>query len=152
MLGLIEMVFAGNTITLDASASSDPEAGTLTYEWDLDNDGQYDDASGVTTTISFNQVGDHIIGLQVTDDGGLSDTDTVTVTVLPWTLKGFYQPVDMNGVYNVTKNGTTVPFKFEIFAGAAELTDVTLIKSITYVQTSCHANAATDQIEVTSAK
>jgi hypothetical protein len=142
--------YAGNTITLDASASSDPEAGTLTYEWDLDNDGQYDDASGVITTTSFNQVGAHVIGLEVTDEGGLSDTDIVTVTVLPWTLKGFYQPVDMNGVYNVTKNGATVPFKFEIFAGTTELTNVALIKSISYVQTACNAFAATDQIEVTS--
>jgi hypothetical protein len=141
------IVFAGETITLDASASSDPESGALTYEWDLDNDAQYDDANGVTITTSFIQPGDHAISLQVTDDGGLSDTDTVTITVLPWTLAGFNQPVDMNGIYNIVKGGSTVPFKFEISAGSIELTSPGSMKSFAYVQISCDENALTDQIE-----
>ena len=148
--GVDHIAFAGDTITLDASASSDPEAGPLTYEWDLDNDGEYDDATGLTTVTSFNQVGVHTIGLRVTDNGGLSDADTTTITVLPWTLKGFYQPVDMNGVYNLVKGGSTVPLKFEIFAGSTELTDIASIKSLTYAQTSCDASITTDEIETTA--
>ncbi len=140
-------VFAGDIITLDASTSSDPDGDVLTYEWDLDNDGQYDEASGVIITTSFNQVGDHIIGLRVTDSGGSSDTDTAIITILPWTLKGFYQPVDMNGTYNIVKSGSTIPLKFEIFADSTELIDITYIKSLTYVQTSCDVNATTDEIE-----
>ena len=145
--GSDQTTFAGNIVTLNASASSDPDGDALTYAWDLDNDGQYNDAAGVTTTTSFNQAGDHIIGLQVTDSGGLNNTDTVTVTVLPWTLRGFYQPVDMNGVYNVVKGGSTVPLKFEIFAGTTELTSISDIKSLTYAQTSCDASATTDEVE-----
>lgn len=141
------VAFAGDTITLDASASSDPEAGALTYEWDLNNDSLYDDASGITATISFIQTGEYIIGLRVTDPGGLSATDTTKVTILAWKLKGFYQPVDMNGIYNIVKGGSTVPLKFEIFAGFTELTDVANIKSLTYAQTYCDTTAITDEIE-----
>jgi hypothetical protein len=65
----------------------------------------------------------------------------------PLTLKGLYQPVDMNDVYNNIKGGRTVPLKFEIFAGSTELTDIIYIKSLTYAQTSCDANAITDEIE-----
>jgi PKD repeat protein len=134
-------------VSLNAASSSDPDGDALIYEWDLDNDGQYDDASGVTITTSFNQIGDQTIGLSVTDDGGLSDTDTATVTVLPWTLKGFYQPVDMNGVYNIVKGGSTVPLKFEIFAGPTELTDTAYVKSLKYAETSCDENGISDEIE-----
>jgi ABC-type branched-subunit amino acid transport system substrate-binding protein len=140
----------GAQLILDGSGSTDPDNNIASYEWDLDNDGQYDDATGVTVITSFHQIGDHIIGLRVTDDGGLGGTDTATVTVSPWMLKGFYQPVDMNGVYNIVKNGSTVPFKFEIFAGPTELTDIGYIKSFTSAQTSCNATATTDDIETTS--
>lgn len=70
----------------------------------------------------------------------------------PWilTLKGLYQPVDMNGVYNVVKGGSTVPLKFEIFDGSTELTDIAYIKSLTYAQTSCDTNATTDEVETTA--
>lgn len=141
------VAFAGDIITLDASASSDPEAGVLTYEWDLDNDGIYDDASGVIATISFNQTGDHLIGLRVTDAGGLSATDTTKVTVLSLTLTGFYQPVDMNGVINVVKGGSTVPFKFEIFAGTTELTNIAYVTNVTPIPVACASNASVDTIE-----
>ena len=73
------------------------------------------------------------------------------LTVQAWNLLGFYQPVDMPTptklVYNTVKNGSTVPLKFEIFAGATELTEVSAVKSLTYAQTSCDANALTDEIE-----
>ncbi|MGE5374821.1 MAG: PxKF domain-containing protein, partial [Bacteroidota bacterium] len=103
-----------------------------------------------TITGYVSTLGTHALIATAKDKAGNQAADARNYTILPWTPKGFYQPVDMNGVYNVTKNGTTVPFKFEIFAGTTELTDVELIKSITYVQTACNANAPTDQSEVTS--
>jgi hypothetical protein len=67
-----------------------------------------------------------------------------------YTLKGFYQPVDMDGVYNIVKNGSTVPLKFEIFNGSTELTDTAEIASFTFTQIACDTNAITDYIETTA--
>lgn len=296
----------GGTVILDASASTDPDNNISYYEWDLDNDGEYDDATGITAPASFTQIGEHIIGLRVTDEGGISDADTATVmvtdptpptitstitgvmgnngwytsdvtvswdvndpesgitssvgcdtailvtdttgetltcsatngaaltnsasviipidkaaptitwnslinsgdsfffgsvptaptctasdslsgldgscvvsgytamvgshtltatakdnagnqatetlgyTVEGWILQGFYQPVDMNGVFNIAKNGSTVPFKFKVFAGSTELTNTAYIKSFTYASASCTTSVFTDEIETTT--
>ncbi len=64
-----------------------------------------------------------------------------------WTLKGFYQPVDMSGVLNTVKGGSTVPLKFEMFAGATKLTDVAQVKSFTATKVGCLTGAVEDQIE-----
>jgi PKD repeat protein len=71
----------GSSIDFDASGSSDPGNDALTYAWDLDNDGEYDDAVGVTASYTWMVDGPHVIGLIVTDNGGLTDTDTAQVTV-----------------------------------------------------------------------
>ena len=95
-------------------------------------------------------VGSHTLTATAKDNAGNQATDVRNYTVMAWTLKGFYQPVDMNGVYNIVKGGSTVPLKFEIFAGPTELTDVAYIKSLTYAQTSCDTSAITDEIETTA--
>ena len=48
-------------------------------------------------------------------------------TVLAWTANGFYSPVDMGGVWNTVKGGSTVPLKFELFAGPTELTSTSAV-------------------------
>jgi PKD repeat protein len=72
----------GIPVMLDASGSSDPDDNIVSHKWDLDNDGHYDDATGLTTQHTFGDDGIYTVGLQVTDDGGLVDTDEVTVEVL----------------------------------------------------------------------
>jgi PKD repeat protein len=71
----------GSTVTLTGSAT-DPEDGPLTYEWDLDNDGSYDDATGVSVSHSWDDNGVYTIGLEVTDAYGLTGTDQAIITVL----------------------------------------------------------------------
>ena len=72
----------GDTITLDASGSIDTDGTITLYEWDLDNDGLYDDATGVTADFSTPTAGTYTVGLRVTDDDGAIDTDVATVTVI----------------------------------------------------------------------
>jgi hypothetical protein len=100
-------------------------------------------------------VGSHTITATAVDRAGNQSTRTLTFTVLAWTLRGFYQPVDMPTaatplLYNTVKNGSTVPLKFEIFAGSDELTDTARVLSLTHARTDCLANAITDEITTTA--
>ena len=62
----------------------------------------------------------------------------VTVLLEKWTIKGFYPPVDMNGVVNTVKSGTPIALKFEVFAGSTELTDPsTVVASLTSTKVDC---------------
>ncbi len=67
----------GNNLSLTASGST----GSITlYEWDLDNDGQFDDAVGLGANFVATDNGVQIVGLRVTGPGGTS-TDTATISV-----------------------------------------------------------------------
>ena len=71
----------GEPIALDASGTADPESRIVRYEWDLDGDGAFDDATGTTATAVFPDQGVYTVVLRVTDAAGRSDTDTAEVTV-----------------------------------------------------------------------
>jgi hypothetical protein len=64
-----------------------------------------------------------------------------------YTITGFYQPVDMNGVINTVKGGATVPLKFEIFDGTTEVTSTSAV-SLSAKQISCPSGAPTEDVEV----
>lgn len=66
------------TSTLSAAASTDAESDELTYEWDLDNDGQFTDATGVSVTRTF-PAGTYPVSLRVTDPLGAAAVTTATV-------------------------------------------------------------------------
>ncbi|SMP72239.1 Dockerin type I repeat-containing protein [Neorhodopirellula lusitana] len=73
-------------ITLTADGSTDTDGTIVTYAWDLDNDGDYDDASGVTTSFTSTTAGTFTVGVQVTDDEGATSTESTTVSVLTATV------------------------------------------------------------------
>ena len=58
-------------VNFDGSGSSDPEGGPLTYAWDLDGDGAYDDASVQQPQYTYTQPGSYTARLRVTDNGGV---------------------------------------------------------------------------------
>ncbi len=55
----------------------------VSYEWDLDDDGMFDDATGAYVPYLFTSPGAYVISMQVTTDNGCKDTVTHTVTVSP---------------------------------------------------------------------
>ena len=69
----------GAPVLLDGSGSSGP-GGDLEYGWDLDDDGEFDDAAGVSVAWSPDDgPGSYPIALRVTGPNGASDTDGTTV-------------------------------------------------------------------------
>jgi hypothetical protein len=116
-------------------------------------------ADGVTATYS-RTAGETVAGSPYTVTAILSPAsvlsnyeityNTANFTIAAWTLNGFYQPVDMSGVYNTVKGGSTVPLKFEIFAGGTELTTVSSVKTFVQTQITCSGTALFDDIELTT--
>jgi len=93
-------------------------------------------------------VGSHTLTATAADKAGNTTTITQNYEVLAWTLKGFYQPIDMNGILNTVKGGSTVPAKFEVFAGATEITDPSLM-SFSMARITCSLTVLQDDIETT---
>lgn len=97
-------------------------------------------------------VGTHTMTATATDHAGRTATATRSYTVAAWTGAGFYQPVDMGGVVNTVKAGSTVPLKFELFAGSTELTSTSAVGSFKVATINC-ATLGTlieDSIELTT--
>lgn len=73
----------GARIVLDASGSFDLEGEDITFAWDLDGDGQFDDATGPTAVFRGNRPpGRYEVAVKVSD-ADESTIDTTYVEVLP---------------------------------------------------------------------
>ena len=59
-----------------------PDGPIRRQTWDLDGDGQYDDAAGATASVTFKLAGTKTVRLRVTDAQGR--TDTQGGEHLPW--------------------------------------------------------------------
>lgn len=68
-------------VSFDASDSTDPDADTLTYAWDLDADGAFDDSTAKTPSFTYTATGVYLAQLRVRDPGGLEDVTTVRISV-----------------------------------------------------------------------
>jgi glucose/arabinose dehydrogenase len=70
------------TVTFSSAGSTDPDAGDrLSFAWDLDGDGAYDDSTAANPTRTFTTNGVYAPGLKVTDSFGASSTTSVVVAV-----------------------------------------------------------------------
>jgi PKD repeat protein len=73
----------GSPVALDGTASTvGGDAGdTLSFAWDLDNDGQFDDSTSATPSWTFGDNGAFTVKLRVTNTAGYSDEASAVVTV-----------------------------------------------------------------------
>ncbi|QYG91867.1 DUF4214 domain-containing protein [Iamia sp. SCSIO 61187] len=106
--GADQTVQAGDTVTLDGTGSTDPESGPLTYAW-VQTAGTAVTLTGATTsapTFTAPASGTLTFELTVTDDGGLTDTDTVDVAVNRAPTADAGPDQDVNGGDTVSLDGT----------------------------------------------
>ena len=106
-------VAEGGSVTLDASLTTDPDlpSDTLTYAWDFDNDGQYDDATGSAAAFSaalLDGPSSVTVKLRVTDSRGETsfDSATVDVTNVAPTLSNVTASTPLNEGQSTTLGGT----------------------------------------------
>jgi glucose/arabinose dehydrogenase/PKD repeat protein len=70
------------TVSLDAGGSTDADPGdVLTYAWDIDGDGELDDGTGRTVTVTYESPGTRTVRVRVTDAADATDTATALVRV-----------------------------------------------------------------------
>jgi PKD repeat protein len=67
--------------TLTFTATGTDVDGTVSFAWDLDNDGQFDDGTGASQSITFNTAGTYIIKVRVTDNFGATADAQVSVKI-----------------------------------------------------------------------
>jgi predicted extracellular nuclease len=120
----------GGTVLLSATGN-DPEGGPLTYAWDLDNNGSFE-TGGQNVTFSAGALdgpSTHPVRVQVTDGGGLSATDSETVTVTnvapqatlsapASTLAGVAFTVSLTSPTDPSAADTTAGFKYAFDCGS----------------------------------
>jgi hypothetical protein len=114
-----------------------------------------------SSTTAPSSPGDYTASATFTGDSNHNGSaGTADFSIGKWNLTGFYQPVDMSPifgplVFNIVKGGSTVPLKFNVYAGTPALTterkSVADIKSFQYVSISCTATAAIETaLEITT--
>jgi hypothetical protein len=136
---------AGGTSSESVTIKRDATAPTIIWNGSINNDDSFyfgfvpaaptctaDDAlsgPGACNVTGYGTtVGSHTLTATAYDVAGNSTVETRTYTVKAWEMSGFYQPVDMGtSVWNTVKGGSTVPLKFEVFAGSFEFTDPSVI-------------------------
>ena len=69
------------SVQFNGSGSFDPEGSPLTYEWDLDGDAAFDDATGATASWTYTDPGNVTVRLRVTDDNQLTGTSSQVISV-----------------------------------------------------------------------
>ena len=102
----------GRDVSFDALPSTDPNGDALTYAWDLDMDGQFDDGAAQLVEQSFAEPGTRLVGLKVTDPAGNSDVAYIQLKIGDTTVQDIisiqHLPRDLK---RITPDGTVTTIK-----------------------------------------
>jgi PKD repeat protein len=77
--------YGNKLVVLDGTKSTDSDGYIVLWEWDLNEDGDFDDPEdevGQRISVTFS-AGSHNITLRVTDETGLQSSVTITIQVPP---------------------------------------------------------------------
>ena len=148
--GSDQTVRLGSLVTLDGSASTDPDNGPspLIFTWLQTAGTSFSLTNPATATPSFTptKIGGYTFDLVVNDGEASSAADSVTISV-GYNYTGFFSPVDNLPIQNKAKAGSAVPVKFSL-AGNQGLgifaTGYPKSQSI-----SCSSTAPSDAVEET---
>lgn len=113
----------GREVTF-TSTSSDPDGTIEETHWELDGDGDFDDATGPTATMAYPAPGDYEVGVRVVDDRDDATTATATLTVVPNEppeASFTYSPQSPKALQNVTFTSTSTDSDGTITATAWDL-------------------------------
>ena len=106
----------GTPITLDATGSAAAAGAVLEhYDWDLDADGDFDDATGASPTKAFSSAGAQLISVRVTDDAGRQAVAHAHVTIT-----GGNQPPKINAAAPPAATTVTVGESLELTVDAVD--------------------------------
>jgi hypothetical protein len=144
--GLDQNVGVGVQVTLDGSGSSDPDGNPFTRQWAFTSvpAGSAATLAGATTaspTFTADLAGAYIVELTVTDNGGLSDSDTVLVTATAAPLPqvsvtasdaSAAETGPNSGAFQFTRSGpTTAPLTINFGVGGSATNGVDYTPSLT---------------------
>ena len=161
-------VNAGSLVTLDGSASYDPDGNPLTYSW-RQTDGPSVMLNSTTSrtvaftapSVSTNAATALTFALTVTDPGGLSDTDTVHINVNPVTPPPVNKPpvanaghpgpdqnvnagslVTLDGSASYDPDGNSLTYSWRQTDGPSVMLNSTTSRTVAFTAPSVSTNAA----------
>lgn len=113
--GAYAVLLEDASIDLAASITDWLMPDAFTYEWDFNEDGDYDDATGQTPTFAFTEAGTHGIKLKVSDGQGGEGFDQTALFVVE--LEGLENQFYNGNPHPVTVTGVDAPYTTTILYG-----------------------------------